>query len=219
MKNIMLILLSLALPALALGQEPPASPKPLEDLNIEFMLRGYFYAGSTIKDKNALGGFGKSENLPKAIDPSMSVALGAVSLVALPEEETVFAEKHKGIKVLLVNATNNQVGFPASDSRLSILQEALDRDGKWKPIEYLPSSWCGNSYHTVFLDANEYWEFAAARVTGEFKTKLRFRLDMRKSKTPQAPIYSNEFDGSVNTKQFAVQQGHKPTSIMDPYNN
>jgi len=79
--------------------------------------------------------------------------------------------------VFLVNTTKEQVTFSASDSRLYIVQEALDRDSKWKPIEYLPSSWCGNSYHHVFLGANEYWEFAAARYTGEFKTRLRFRLD------------------------------------------
>jgi hypothetical protein len=99
------------------------------------------------------------------------------------------------------------------------VQEALDRDGKWKPIEYLPSSWCGNSYHTVFLAANEYWEFTAARFTGKFKTKLRFRLDHQKPGAEDATIYSNEFEGGVNPKQFTVQKEYKPAGLMDPYNN
>jgi hypothetical protein len=191
----------------------------LEDLKVDFMMRGYFHAGSRIEDKQALGGFGTSQNFPKAIDAKMSVSQGEISLIATPDEAAVFAEKYKGLKVVLVNGTNERVGFPASDSRLSIVQEALDRGGKWKPIEYLPSSWCGNSYHTVFLGPNEYWEFAAARYTGKFKTRLRFRLDWQKSGTEKITIYSNEFEGGVNAHQFTIQQGHKPTSIMDPYNN
>ncbi len=189
-----------------------------KNLNVNFMLRGYFYAGSRIEDKNALGGFGPSENFSKTIDANANVPANTVSLIALSEEETVFAKEFIGIKVRLINTTGERIAFPASDSRLDIVQEAIDRDGKWKPIEYLPSSWCGNSYHTVFLGPNEYWEFAAAKYNGKFKTKLRFRLQSPKLERTEF-IYSNEFDGSVNPKQFTVEQGHKPTSIMDPYNN
>ena len=218
MKKILFALLVLSFSTFAFGQKN-SSHKPLEDLNIDFMLRGYFYAGSKVEDKNALGGFGTSQNFSKAIESNLNAPQGKVSLVALPDEVTVFAEKHKGMKLLLVNATNEQAAFPASDSRLYIVQEALDTDGKWKPVEYLPSSWCGNSYHTVFLGANEYWEFAAARFTGKFKTKLRFRLDERKSKNEKTAIYSNEFDGSINKEQFTNQRPYNPSSIMDPYNN
>ena len=218
MKKTLFAMLFVTLGVCAEGQETQ-SRKSLGDLNVEFMTRGYFFAGSKIEDKQALGGFGASRNFPKAIEPTTGAPDNTVSLIAKPDEEAAFAEKYKGLKVLLANGTDEQVGFPASDSRLYIVQEALDRDGKWKPVEYLPSSWCGNSYHTVFLGPNEYWEFAAARYTGKFKTRLRFRLDWQKSRAEKLTIYSNEFDGSVNAKQFTVQQGHKPTSIMDPYNN
>jgi hypothetical protein len=183
------------------------------------MMRGYFCAGSRIVDKQALGGFGTSENFPKAIEARIAAGRAGVSLIAKPGEPAIFWGKYKGLKVLLVNTTNGQVGFAASDSRLSIVQEALDKSGKWKPIEYLPSSWCGNSYHTVFLGPNEYWEFAAPRYTGKIKTKLRFRLDWQSPGTEKVTIYSNVFQGSVNPHQFTMQQGHSPTSIMDPYNN
>jgi hypothetical protein len=218
MKKTLFAVLFLALVIFAEGQET-LPRKPLADLNIEFMMRGYFFAGSEIEDKRALGGFGTSRNFPKALTPDLGAPGGAVSLIAKPDEEAVFAGKYKGLKVLLVNGTDDRVGFPASDSRLNIVQEALDRDGKWKPVEYLPSSWCGNSYHTVFLGPKEYWEFTAARYAGSFKTRLRFRLDGVKSQAKKLPIYSNEFEGGVNAKQFSVRQGHKPTSIMDPYDN
>lgn len=218
MRKTLFALLFVSLSISALGQEG-RSHGPLKDLDVDFMMRGYFYAGSKVLDQNAPGGFGTSDNFPKAIEPAMNVRRGEISLVAEPGEEVAFGEKYRGMKVLLVNATQEEVAFSASDSRLYIVQEALDRDGKWKPIEYLPASWCGNSYHRVFLGANQYWEFAAARYTGRFKTKLRFRLDERKSETETMTIYSNEFEGGVNPKQFTVKQGHKPTSIMDPYDN
>lgn len=218
MKKILFALLLFSLSSFAFGQEKP-SRKSLENLNIDFMLRGYFYAGSRIEDKNALGGFGPSENFPKAINSKLNLPQGKISLIALPDEETVFAGKYKGIKLLLVNATGQKTQFSASDSRLNIVQEALDSDGKWKPVEYLPSSWCGNSYHTVFLGANEYWEFTAARFTGKFKTKLRFRLDERRSKNETTAIYSNEFEGGINKEQFTNQRPYNPSGIMDPYNN
>ena len=62
-KRKLLPLLVFILTAAASGQEP--RPTTLKDLNFDFMLRGYFYAGSRIADKNALGGFGPSENFPR----------------------------------------------------------------------------------------------------------------------------------------------------------
>ena len=186
----------------------------LEAMNINFMTRGYFYAGSR-EDKDAPGGFGPSDNMPKGNSALRSVKKGELYLLALPYEQVAFRQKYAGMKVLLVNATNEEKAFAASDSRLSIVQEALDKDGKWKPVEYLPSSWCGNSRHRVFLGANEHWEFAAARYTGKIKTKLRFVLMTR----DEGNIVSNEFEGSINPKQFTDQEGHEPGSIMDPYNN
>jgi hypothetical protein len=210
------LLLLLLLSATAFAQRTASG---LKDLNVDFMLRGYFFAGSRIVDQNALGGFGPSNNLPVAADTGMNLPSGQIALVALPDEETVFSKEFRGIKVVLANTTDKEQGFAASDSRLYIVQEALDADGKWKPVEYLPSSWCGNSYHTVFLGPGEYWEFAAARFNGSRKTKLRFRLQMSTDKQKVSYIYSNEFEGSINPKQFTQQKPYTPAGLMDPYSN
>src|SRR5688572_12385010 len=69
----------LILPAIALlqacgaaGDPAPLGPMPatqpvaadLADVDVKFMVRGYCFAGSRIKDEQALGGFGPSDNLP-----------------------------------------------------------------------------------------------------------------------------------------------------------
>ncbi len=218
MKNTMFVMLFVVLISVCAQGQENRSPTPLEDINVEFMMRGYFLAGSLFKkDEEGFGGFGGSSNYPKALDKVAPD--GVVSLIAMPDQDVIFAKKYKGLKVLLINGMDGRVKFTASDSRLSIVQEALDADGQWKPVEYLPGSFCGNSYHIVSLGPKEYWEFAAARYKGKFKTRLRFRLDWNKSENENLRIYSNEFDGSVNAEQFTVMQGHKRSSIMDPYIN
>lgn len=202
----------LLLSAIAVCQAAYLSAE-LEEANFKFMLRGYCYAASKITDTQALGGFGESDNFSRPIRPEMFVRRGECYLIARPDEATVFAKKYKGMRLLLINATSKQVAFPASDSRLPIIQEARDEHGEWRPIEYLPSSWCGNSYHRIFLGSNEYWVFAAPRYTGRFKTKLRFKLEGKN------PLYSDEFEGRINKEQFSIKRGHTPTDIMDPYNN
>ena len=183
-----------------------AEPQPL---NTNAMLRGYCYAGSR-PDEKAFG-YGPSDNLPKKLTGKQIGSAGKISLLVVPSSAARFGNAYKGLRLLLVNRTKSEAAFNASDSRLRILQEALDAQGQWRPIEYLPGSWCGNSYHQVFLPAGHYWEFAAPKYGGTLKTKLRFVLQTK------PPIYSPEFEGSVNTEQFTNKAGHVPTGIMDPY--
>ena len=181
--------------------------------SMNFMLRGYCFAHSSVKDEQAFGGFGKSDNLAKKISREAAKSSGEYYLLAQPTVVTDFGSA-KGMRLVLVNGTDETVSFAASDSRLSIIQEAKDESGKWKPIEYLPSSWCGNSYHQVMLASGEFWAFPAPRYEGSFKTKLRFRLDAGGDKPP---IVSNEFDGKINPEQFTEKQPHNPSGLMDPY--
>ena len=166
--------------------------KPFEPKS---MVRGYCYAGSRNDDK-ALGGYGPSDNTPKKITDNISGTAGKVNLIAMPTESVAFAKEYRGFRLLLVNRTGAEASFAASDSRLTIICEAQDDAGEWKPIEDLPSSFCGNSHHNVFLPSGHYWEFTAPLYSGSHKTKLRFQLKGKE------PIYSNVFDGSINPAQF-----------------
>ncbi len=115
--------------------------KPADNFTeVMFMARGTCHAGSKIEDDKAPGGFAKSDNFPKPLDPSMKVEEGRLQLIAEPGTVTAFG-KRKGMRLLLLNATEETAAFAASDSRLSIVQEAKSDKGEWKPVEYLPSSW------------------------------------------------------------------------------
>ena len=167
--------------------------------NFEHMLPGYCHAGSRIRDRRALGGFWGSRNFPKRINDLVKNPKPMLYLLALPDQESVFSGRYTGGTLFLVNGTNKTSRFSATDSRIGIVQEAKDKDGCWKPIEHLPSSWCGNSYHSVFLEPKDCWVFSTPRYEGSIKTALRFTLPLSGGKV----IHSNEFEGSVNPGQFA----------------
>lgn len=68
------------------------------------------------------------------------------------------------------------------------------------------------------MGPRQFWSFNVARYVGEFKTTLRFKItDDRKG--GGAAVCSNEFEGSVNPKQFTEKEGHTPTGVMDPYDD
>jgi len=174
------------------GAKPVATSKRLS---------GIYPAGSQIKDTNARGGFGRCDNYPKDLGDKTWGDKDAISLVAFPDEPIAYF-KHRGIGLRLVNRTRDTAAFKALDSRLYIVQEALDGDGQWREIENLTTAICGNSFHRVFLKSDQFWEFKARAYSGALKTKLRFRLDLRGENDDARSIYSNVFDGEVSKTQL-----------------
>ena len=185
-----------------------------KDLNIDFMLRGHIYAQSSMEDSTALGGFGGSDNSPKKMNDSLNFTETGLFLIIDTSKTTTFNNKFNGYKLYIGNKSDTIVQLDASDSRLYVIAEIYYQD-KWQAIEYLPSSWCGNSYHNVSLKQNQYWTFDIPKFSGKINTKLRYRLMVSKDKF----IYSNEILTSINNGQLENKEGHKPNEIMDPYND
>jgi hypothetical protein len=187
-------------------------------LNVDFMVRGYFYASSPPKQKYAgYGGWGGSSNeYSKADSPSKNER--GLKVIVEESADTVFAGMYLGHRVSVLNFRKDTVVFNAQDSRLYMKVQAKDRDGKWKDIEYLPSSWCGNSYHQLYLAPGTKWQFATPQYEGGFSTDLRIQLIYKGKGKTEKTVYSNTYKGSVNPGQFWQKPGYVPGGIMDPYN-
>lgn len=183
-----------------------------KDLNINYKLRGQIYAKSSIEDTTAAGGFGSSDNFAKQINDSIKFSETGIFLKIDTAKIISIADKFNAYSLYLGNKTNSTLILEASDSRLSVVAEAFYKN-KWKTIEYLPSSWCGNSYHNVYLKTNEFWTFVIPKFTGKIKTKIRYRLSISKG----LYVYSNEIIASINKGQLTEKQGHKSQGLMDPY--
>lgn len=176
---------------------------------VKFQVRALYAVCSQRPDRNALGGFGPSDNRPKRVAKPLADSL---YLLAEPEVAMPLA-KGAGMRLLVVNGSKKEVAFAASDSLLSIVQQAQDESGAWRDIEYMPSSWCGNSYHTVYLSPGHGWQLTAYRYQGPQPAMLRFAL----TQSDGTKIYSNAFEGSIHPEQLTVKQGHQAQNIMDPY--
>jgi hypothetical protein len=161
-------------------------------------LPGIYPVGSRIEDRKALGGFGPCDNVPKKLTGKQWGTKGLVSIVAFPDEPVAYF-KSRGFALRIVNRSGDTIALDACDSDLVLVCEALADVGTWKAIESPPIAICGNSYHRVFLEPGEYWEFPAREYDGAIKTKLRFRLNPGNDRPV---LYSEEFDGRINATQF-----------------
>ena len=185
-----------AVPALPDGEHEVPSTNNF--VSAAFMKYGYCYARSKLNDPDAIGGFGECGNAP--IKVRIDADGRGLFILAQPGVVSRFTGS-PGMRVVLVNQTKDLLAFAASDSRLSIVQEAQDTDGTWKPIDYLPASHCGNSFHRVFLPPNHFWAFSAPRYKGAIPTKLRFAMTLADG----SQLCSNVFEGSINHDQFSAK--------------
>lgn len=177
--------------------------------------RATFFAYALIGDRGS-GGHATSTNLPQPLDGPDAPEVHGLELLALPEapREYMFGGvSYSGYRVVLGNGASAPLELTASDSRLPIVQQALDVDGQWRPIEYLPASFCGNSFHTLVLQPGEYWDFTVPRYVGSMPTQLRVALTLPDG----GELVSQPVAGSIDPRQFTDREGHRPEGIMDPY--
>lgn len=203
-------------------QQQSERSSALKPLNIDFMNRGYFYAYSTPKniEGDYSGGWATSPNKPSNITnrefpgKSFSITIDTNAI-------DTFANRFFGYTIFISNTTTDTVKLNAQDSRLYMKLQAQDSKGVWKDIEYLPSSWCGNSYHEVELEPNAFWKFTIPQYDGEMQTKIRAELRYVDNDKPDTEkfVYSNVINGKINPGQFWNKRTYYPNGLMDPYND
>jgi len=152
----------------------------LDTLKINEPIYAYKYAGS--------------DNFPRK---QTFDSLNQLTLKVDTVDITVYADKYFAYKLYLINASKDTVKIPAQDGLIKIIQQAKNKREKWQDIENFINSWCGNSYHSIALPPNEYQIFATPIYKGEFKTQLRFKLEIGKQ-----IIYSNSYWGEINYGQL-----------------
>lgn len=197
-------------------------PDQTQVLNIDYMNRAYYY----VKQQREDGGW---DDIEEKISDDLKVDGSSVMVVANTKKEMASHQGTRGFEVYVANTTSDSIWFNAQDTRLYMKIQAKDVGGQWRDIEYSPSSWCGNSYHSMALSKGHLWKFTAPFYEGSMTTKLRIEVQYvdpsditaedegRYRGKKQLKVYSNEFDGSVNPAQFWRKPEYHPGGIMDPY--
>ncbi|MEH6535646.1 MAG: hypothetical protein V7719_04590 [Psychroserpens sp.] len=101
------------------------------------------------------------------------------------------------ISVLVQNNTADAIFLSHQDFSIYILQEAMDKNGLWKPIEYWESSDCGNSFGQIKIEPNGIIETKSTEYQGVFQTKIRFKLSAN-----DKVFYSNSMNGNINPNKL-----------------
>ncbi|MCS6821276.1 MAG: hypothetical protein NZ551_05330 [Microscillaceae bacterium] len=110
------------------------------------------------------------------------------------------------IKVFLINASSQTSVIPVQERSLIMIQEALNEDQQWKPIEYWSYDWGrGRSQDSLVLENNYIVQTFAPRYKGNFKTKIRFKLRTNLNGKAQY-LYSPAFSASIPKEQFNPTQ-------------
>lgn len=193
-------------------------------LNIDYMNRGYFYATSENRSNHkGYGGWGGSDNNSRNIKRRRYFEDKRLQVFIDTTKKKNWAGKYIGYELMVANTTDSTCCFNAQDSRLYLNLQAMDEKGEWRDIEYLPSSWCGNSYHSICLDKDEMWTFTIPKYHGSIQTKLRARLEYigkdNEGEKTEETVYSNVINTNINPGQFWYKEGYSPSGLMDPYND
>jgi len=136
------------------------------------------------------------------------ISLNQLTLKIDTADLTVFADKYFAFKLYLINASKDTVNITAQDGRIKIIQQAISRNGEWQDIDNFINSFCGNSYYTLRLAPNMFQIFATPIYKGEFKTLLRFKLELDNQE-----IYSNHYKGQINYGQLLNPKDTNKTGI------
>lgn len=101
----------------------------------------------------------------------------------------------------LVNTTDSIFSAKKQDRSLIMIQEAIDENGNWRPIEYWVYSGCGNSYFSPLkLEPGKYLMLPIKKYHGNYKTKARLKF-----KYGTDVMFSDSFDVSINKAQFKAK--------------
>ena len=113
--------------------------------------------------------------------------------------------------LFIYNSSRKDVIVHGSDTRLQILQEAKDKNGEWRPIEYWKTYTVEQAIFYPLQPKNTL-RIESAAYSGSFKTKVRFKF-INNNKY----YYSNIIDTEINPSQFVLSEKGKELSRYNSY--
>ncbi len=113
--------------------------------------------------------------------------------------------------IYIINQTPNRKALLGKDSYIFGLQEAIDTNGHWRPIEGRGRDFCGHGYFGLRIDPGEFVAILFPKYKGNFKTKIRVRI-----KNDDNIYISQPFDGFINEKQLYLEKdGYFYSKLVD----
>ncbi|NVK04633.1 MAG: WG repeat-containing protein [Flavobacteriia bacterium] len=190
-------------------------------MNIDAKMDAVVHVGSPpLKGLNAIEGWANSENIftpYAAANPSS----GNHVLISDPEVHEDYPISTSRL-VEFINLSSDTLIASVQDSRLHAVIEAKNEEGEWVSIQTYRSSWCGNSYHHVYLPPGNEWTWRIPEFEGGMKTELRvaiYNVMTWENGEHSEPfnIFSEPYKGSINPAQLWRENQYSQRGLMHPY--
>lgn len=121
------------------------------------------------------------------------------SNIYLNEYGSKYAEYY--YPVYIMNQTPAVKTFIGKDSYAFGIQEALDTNKQWRPIEGRGLDFCGNGYWGLKVYPREFIMILFPKYSGNYKTKIRVRI-----KNGENLYVSKAYDGTINESQLYLKE-------------
>lgn len=190
-------------------------------MNIDAKMDAVVHVSSPpLKGLNALGGWASSQNTFTPFT-APSPSSGNHVLISDPEFNEGYPYSTSRL-VEFINLSSDTIIASAQDSRLNSVIEAKNEDGEWVSIQTYRSSWCGNSYHHVYLPPGNEWTWRIPEFEGGLKTELRvaiYNVMTWENGEYSEPfnLYSEPYEGSINPAQLWREIQYSQQGLMHPY--
>jgi hypothetical protein len=114
--------------------------------------------------------------------------------------------------IYVVNQTPSMKTFTGKDDHVYAIQEALDSNQVWRPIEARGYEFCGNGSWDLKIHPGEFAVVLIHKYKGNYKTKLRVRLAVNLNTYVSAP-----FEGTIDYKQFYLdrEEGYYYSELIE----
>ncbi len=177
---------------------PTGYPLP-QKLDIDFMRPARYLSGGRRSDESIESYLEKRTPSSAALEGFKEKGLG---IEVRTNEHVLFQDRYEGITAYLYNTGSDTIEVAVLDRALYMHLQAADPQGRWRDIEYLPSSYCGNSFFDLLLAPDEFWTFRVPVYDGTFSTMLRIVYSGKGRSGLLQGIYSDPFPGKINPAQF-----------------
>ena len=199
-------------------QQEAGSKEAILPFNVDYMGRSnYLVLSQPLPPYNFFGGWPPGYNPPRPAPPAAHPTSQPQVLLAATPRAGTYQKRYAGYELTVANTTADTVLFDVKDSCLFANMQAQDEHGRWQDIEYMPYTFCGNSYSRHLLPPGQQWAFTVPAYAGSQPTRLRLKLTINMTYDPatERVVYSNEVLGSINPGQFWRKRGYEEEDVTN----
>jgi hypothetical protein len=132
---------------------------------------------------------------PEQIKPTDNFLTDTIYLKVDLTKDVNYDYLIKGVQVLIINATENELTF-SDDGVLELFCQVKNEKGDWEDIEWRKMPW--NCYgKTLTLEKQSFYRSIVPCYKGTIETEMRYRFTVSKN-----VFYSDIFLGSINEGQL-----------------